>query len=97
MRSQTGREPPGGHSTHKLPDSLLAIKIYEVDGEAHPEGMNGFARNDPEALAGSEPLAPQQALIALWPVVGNFHASSEDSVARKIQDSYAQLLRIRAA
>ena len=84
MCPETGRQPPRRHFAHKLPDSLLAVEIDEVDGEAHPEGVYGFAGHDPQPLPASETLAPKQTLIALWTAIGYFHASSEYRIARQV-------------
>jgi hypothetical protein len=75
MGSEAGRQPPRRDLAHELPDSLLAVQVNQIDGEAHPEGVYGFTRDDPQTFPGGETLTPQQSLIALWTAIGYFHAS----------------------
>ena len=68
-------------------NAVLAIEINEVDGEAHAEGVHGFAGNDPQALAGREPLAAQEPLVAAQSAIGDFKRISEQCLPREVRDS----------
>lgn len=93
MRTKTPRQPPRGYRTHKFPDPLLAVKIDEVDRKAHPEGVHGFAWNDPQSLSGGEAIASKQPLVALRAAVCHFHTGGNDGVACQIANSNERILR----
>jgi hypothetical protein len=59
--------------------------------------MNGLAREDPEALAGSESAAPQQALVALWTAVGNLQARGKHGVPSEVPDLQTNVFGFRTA
>jgi hypothetical protein len=76
---------------------MLAVQIHEVDGEAHAEGVHGFAGKYPQALAGSEPFAAQQALSALFAFVGDFRAVGQYRLASEVADAHTKVRSFPAA
>jgi hypothetical protein len=83
---KTRRKPPGKHSAPDLLHPLLAIEIDEVDRKLHPKSMNGFTGNDPEALSGRKAIAPQEALSARCPMVGDLYAVGKYSLPGRVPD-----------
>jgi hypothetical protein len=76
---------------------MVAVKIHEVDGEAHAEGMHGLTGEYPQALAGSELRSAEQAFPAVLAFIGKFRATGKDSLARDIRDPQAGLRFCRGA
>jgi len=91
---ETDREPPWRHVPAELLDSVLAVKIDEVDGEFHAKGVNGLTGEDPQALSGSEATAPQQALVALGTAVGELHACGKHRVAGEVGNSQTDIVSL---
>jgi len=91
MRGETHRQPPRRHAIAHFLDPMLAVQIYQVDGEFHKKGMNRLTGNDPQAFARSQTLASQQALIALWSAVSDFQVGRQNSAARDVRNPEASI------
>lgn len=86
VRGETGRQPPRTHAAPDLFHSQFAVKVNEVDGELHAEGVDGFAGPDPQAFSRPEFLASQQTLPALRAVIRNLHGMGEHRLAGEVRD-----------
>jgi hypothetical protein len=70
---------------------MLAVKIHKVEGKAHANSVHGFARKYPQTLAGSQLLAAQQALPALFASVGDFSALGQNGLPSDIGNAHAKV------
>jgi hypothetical protein len=71
--------------------SLIAIQINEINREFHSEGMNTFARNDPEAFSRRKDLASQKTFSAFSALVSYIYAVGEFRLPRQICDPQAHI------
>src|SRR3954469_6646451 len=62
VRSEIHCKAPGPEVCPNLLDVTLTVEKYHVDGNAHPESVNGLAGNDPEACILVQVRYAQQAL-----------------------------------
>jgi hypothetical protein len=63
MPAQAEREAPFRHRAPDLDDLPLAIQEHNVNREFHPDGVDAFARNNPQTFSRIQPRTPQQASI----------------------------------
>lgn len=67
-----------------LPDALLPIQVDEIDRELHPEGMDAFARHNPQTFSRRKRLAIEKTSSALGTVVSYVSAIGQLGLPSKI-------------
>ena len=60
MRREAGGQSPGRNGFPRLFHAVLSIKIDQVDGELHEEGVDGLAWDDPHPFPWTKAFATQQ-------------------------------------
>ena len=56
MSQQAGGEPPRAHRAPGLPNLVAFVQVHQIDRKLHEKRMDGFARDDPQALAWLQPF-----------------------------------------
>jgi hypothetical protein len=78
-----------------MPDlfhSLIAIQVDKINRKLHPNGMDGFAGDDPQTFAGSESRSTQQTFSARSSIVGHVDAVCEFCSTSHIRYPQAHIL-----
>lgn len=70
-----------------LDDAMLAIKIDEIDREAHPERVHSFAGHDPQSFAAFEMVTTKQPFAASVPFPRQLEMISEFPASRYVDDA----------
>jgi hypothetical protein len=70
-----------------LENDIVAVEIDEVDCEAHSDGVDGFAGDDPHAFSGCEGIMTQEALAAFATVVCYIDSVCQLDLAGDIRDT----------
>jgi hypothetical protein len=95
--TQRSGDPSGANGVANLHHAAIAIEVNEVEGEPHEEGVNGFARDNPEALAGRKHGAAEESLVASGGGIGDFNAAPDlgllGGVAHTQESGWAGFLR----
>lgn len=86
MGTERAGDASGADGLTDLDDAVFAIEIDEIDGELHGEGVDGFAGDDPEALAGAQAGAAEQAFAAARGGAGKFYVVANLGVAGGVAD-----------
>ena len=86
MRCQAEGKPPGTHCVPYLADALLLIQVDQIDRKPHEEGVDGFAGDDPESVAGVELLVTEESDVALGAGIGYGSGAGEDGIPREVAD-----------
>ena len=60
MGAEASRNSPWADGASDFPDAKRAIDVDQVDGESHPECVDGLAGNDPETAARRESVSPKE-------------------------------------
>lgn len=84
MGAQAKGDAPGGQVFADLQDSMGTAHEDHVNGEFHAEGVDGFARSDPESLAVGQVVTAEQAGTALAAGGGDLGALGEDGVPGQV-------------
>jgi hypothetical protein len=84
VSAQTCGEAPGANVAPDLDDPALAIKVDQVNGKSHPEGMYRFTGNDPQPFASAEALSSKETFTAIGTVAGKPDVISELSMPGEI-------------
>jgi hypothetical protein len=84
VRHQAQGDPSAHHIWPDLQDLALAIEEHDIDRELHGKGVDAFARNNPQSLAGSQALVLQQTGATLGAGVGNIGPIGQDPPASLI-------------
>ena len=71
MPAKAQREAPFRHRAPDLENLPLAIQEDDVNREFHPDGVDAFARNDPQAFSGIQSRMLQQAPVTSGGGVGD--------------------------
>ena len=79
MPAQAQGEAPFLHRTPDLDDLPLPIQEHDVDWKFHPNGVDAFARNDPETFSRVQSGALQQAAVTSSGGIGYVGAVRENS------------------
>ena len=88
MPAQTKREAPFRHCAADLEDFPLAIQEHDINREFHPNGVNAFAWNDPQAFSRIQSRMLQQAAVTSGCGVGYVGTVGENGAPSLI--SHAQ-------
>ena len=66
---------------------MFPVEVDKVDGELHPERVDGFAWKDPEAFSIVQLFAAKQALAAVASITRQANTVSKTGSAGKIGDA----------
>ena len=80
MGAQTKGDAPGGHVLANFEDPMGTAQEDHVNGKFHKEGMDGFARSDPESFAVGQVVAAEQTGAALAAGGGDLGALGQDGI-----------------
>ena len=86
VSSQTDGQPPRQNAVPDLYHSMTTIEIDQIDGKAHPEGVNRFAGNDPETFPLIQAFTPQKTPAAGVVISGELDKIRELSMASEVED-----------
>ncbi len=96
MGGEAGGETPGGDAGPDLADLQAAVHIDKVDGELHPEGVDGFAGDDPEATAGGQAGTSEKTFATLAARDrSGIDGGTEDGLPGEIFDLHGIIVRRR--
>ena len=90
VRGQTRGKPPRRDGLARLADLLFLVDINQIDGELHEEGMDRFARLDPQPFPGRKTGMLEQAGTPFLTRVRNIHSLAENGIAGQVAHGYFQ-------
>lgn len=93
MRRKACGETPCTDVAANLFDAVLTIKVDEIDGKLHKEGVNGFAGNDPHAFSAPQAFFSEKAFGALRTRTRNLRVFGNHRVAGKVANFHAIQMR----
>jgi hypothetical protein len=77
-------KPPRMHLASCLHDPMFPVEIDKVNGELHPERVDGFAWNDPQAFPIVQLLAAKQAPAAIASITRELNTVSKAGSAGEV-------------
>ena len=94
MRRQARRHAPRRNRMTDLAHLMFAIDVHQVDGELHEEGVDRFARHDPQSRAGIEMRVLEESGAALLAGVGEIDRVAQHCAAGLIAHQDFQTLEL---
>jgi hypothetical protein len=95
VRAQAEGDTPADHVGADLQHFALLAEEHNVDGELHEESVDAFARDDPQAFAGSESCVLEETRAAGGAGVGNIGAIRQGGSTSEVGDAqFRQAFRV---